>query len=911
MPIFEQPALAMLAELAIKGTLILACAALLTLALRRASAAYRHIVWVCAFGAALALPLLLLLPTWRVTAPALAWMHPARGAQSSTLVLGSGDRGTATFPKSAPSEVVDPGNVALPAAPPASEPMPRALPWASLALALWALGALGVLLAFASGLLRLRRILHAAVPARDSEWNELATEAANRLGLAKRFTLFRSEDLAIPVAAGLLRPRVILPSGSDSWPRELRRAVLLHELAHIQRQDCLTQAMAQIACALFWFHPGFWWAASRMRVEREHACDDCVLRARTKATDYAEQLLGVVRSLRGRSPEALGTVAFARPSSLEGRLLSVLDPARDRRAAGRRVATLGALVAAVLAVPLAILEPVQAYTIRVESTRAAHHETANPLALRPSRLVAVPEPQRSIEDRMAWARAEASRAHDRVYWVGWRLDTSPNLKGNILSDNEGISLWLLEQHDLFTLGDVLNGGARGTWHRKGSSDEEEAPQPAALLARMNDGRIDRFRVQSLALPADFAAQPLYWMDGVSEEAAFAWLRGAASGARDQDMRRLYVESVGFMKRSDLAVPYLRGILEGNDTEQVRAGAAEGLGHHPSSEVVRLLTGRIRSDRSMEVRRASVEALGQMQTPEALEVLLSIARAGESDAVSRRAAYDALGEKVSERAVEEKKIPEVSPDEPEEARDAGPPDEASEALPQEQVDIQRQAIESLGKYPQEQSLPRLRAIAEKSPSGELRAQAVESIGRLGSATALKVIEEIAWRNRMEDARRAAVEAIGRQMRGDRAMEKLCAIARTHPSPETRRTAVEMIGRLDSPNVESLLLEIARSNGSVDVRRQAVESLGRVDGKQIRSELLDLARQDGPEDVQRQAVESLGRLDADVMPDLEEIARSHPSSTVRHEAVDSMMKRDPDRALRTIEGILRESKGKRGT
>src|SRR6185503_5179121 len=111
----------------------------------------------------------------------------------------------------------------------------------------------------------------------------------------------------------------------------------------------------------------FWWAASRMRAERERACDDSVLRARTKPSEYAEHLLGIVRSLRGRSLEAIGTVAFARPSSLEGRLLSVLDPIRDRRGVGRRVAALGGTLAALLVVPLGIIEPVQAYTVRFES----------------------------------------------------------------------------------------------------------------------------------------------------------------------------------------------------------------------------------------------------------------------------------------------------------------------------------------------------------------------------------------------------------------------------------------------------------------------------------------------------------------------------------------------------------------
>jgi beta-lactamase regulating signal transducer with metallopeptidase domain len=34
---------------------------------------------------------------------------------------------------------------------------------------------------------------------------------------------------------------------------------------------------AAMACAVYWIHPGVWWVARRMRLERELACDDLVL----------------------------------------------------------------------------------------------------------------------------------------------------------------------------------------------------------------------------------------------------------------------------------------------------------------------------------------------------------------------------------------------------------------------------------------------------------------------------------------------------------------------------------------------------------------------------------------------------------------------------------------------------------
>jgi uncharacterized protein (TIGR03435 family) len=47
--------------------------------------------------------------------------------------------------------------------------------------------------------------------------------------------------------------------------------------------------------AIFWFHPLVWWIERRMIDERERACDEAVLRAGKRPTDYAEGILAVCR----------------------------------------------------------------------------------------------------------------------------------------------------------------------------------------------------------------------------------------------------------------------------------------------------------------------------------------------------------------------------------------------------------------------------------------------------------------------------------------------------------------------------------------------------------------------------------------------------------------------------------------
>ena len=131
---------------------------------------------------------------------------------------------------------------------------------------------------------------------------------------------------ASPHVAGLFSSVVMLPPSAASWAAEARQAALVHELTHIKRGDRRTQAIAQLACAIYWFNPLVWYAAAGLARERERACDDEVLRFGAKPSAYATLLLDLARR-----PASMWTPAtalrMARPSAIEGRLLSILADA--------------------------------------------------------------------------------------------------------------------------------------------------------------------------------------------------------------------------------------------------------------------------------------------------------------------------------------------------------------------------------------------------------------------------------------------------------------------------------------------------------------------------------------------------------------------------------------------------------
>src|SRR5690606_23535039 len=156
-------------------------------------------------------------------------------------------------------------------------------------------------------------------------------ECARRLGIRRRVRLRLLGPDAVPMTWGVFRPVIMLPAGSMTWPGGRLRAVLLHELAHVARLDVLAHAAARLACAVFWFHPGIWYAARAMRREAESACDDRVLLAGVRPVDYAAELLQLVRAMRPAPAAAAAALPMTQGGGLERRIRAVLDEARPRR----------------------------------------------------------------------------------------------------------------------------------------------------------------------------------------------------------------------------------------------------------------------------------------------------------------------------------------------------------------------------------------------------------------------------------------------------------------------------------------------------------------------------------------------------------------------------------------------------
>ena len=280
--------------LAAKGAVVLVMAAVASALFARGSAALRHMAWSAGLCALLLLPALAFIlpevpvarwtaPEFRVTAPVFEESSP-RGTAPAFAPPAEIPASTAPVIAAAPSADVvapvpiDPAPVEGPEHPLAFTESTAVSPTVRI-FQIWGAGAALLLLWLALGHLRAARLARRASPALSPEWAELVDEATVLAGLNTAVEVRESTDLTVPATVGVFRPVVLVPESGVEWTFHHRRDVLIHEFAHVLRRDCLTHSIGWIACALHWMNPLAWVALWRTRVEREHACDDIVLRA--------------------------------------------------------------------------------------------------------------------------------------------------------------------------------------------------------------------------------------------------------------------------------------------------------------------------------------------------------------------------------------------------------------------------------------------------------------------------------------------------------------------------------------------------------------------------------------------------------------------------------------------------------
>lgn len=213
-------------------------------------------------------------------------------------------------------------------------------------------GVLAVVTATLVAWVRMAWIANRAAPVRDDAWLNGLRDAKASTGVARRTRFVTTPAVSVPMTWGLLRPVVVIPSSALHWGAERCRIVLLHELSHVAAFDWGFNLLARAACAVFWFHPAAWWIARELHADCELACDDRVIAAGVRRSDYAELLVEAADRFLPFAPALpLGGRAGLRP-----RLAAILDARRVAAPVGRRWVVAAALSTAVVVGPMSVVQ---------------------------------------------------------------------------------------------------------------------------------------------------------------------------------------------------------------------------------------------------------------------------------------------------------------------------------------------------------------------------------------------------------------------------------------------------------------------------------------------------------------------------------------------------------------------------
>ena len=161
----------------------------------------------------------------------------------------------------------------------------------------WFAGVVLLSLRSAGGFLLVERLRRRETIPVTEELLQLCLSLQRRMGLTRAVRYCESIHLDAPAVAGWIRPVVLLPvSALTGLSSAQLEAVIAHELAHIQRFDAFVNLFQVAVETLLFYHPAVWWLGKRIRVEREHCCDDSAVALCGSPVTYAHALTHMAES---------------------------------------------------------------------------------------------------------------------------------------------------------------------------------------------------------------------------------------------------------------------------------------------------------------------------------------------------------------------------------------------------------------------------------------------------------------------------------------------------------------------------------------------------------------------------------------------------------------------------------------
>ncbi len=870
-----------------QGALVALLLALALYLLRRQTAQVRYVVACGAMLLMLALPALTLF---------LLWPDPVATPVDHLAA--------AVTPAPAPEATPDTGAAAL--ATPATQGqgaaswLAAALPWLVL---VWMAGVLTLSVGYAAGWTYTIRLRRRGAREVGQRWQDQLARLKQQMGVRRAVRLVSSALVQVPSVAGWLRPVILVPVSvfTGLSPRQIEM-VIAHELAHIRRHDYLVNLL-QAACeTVLFYHPAVWWVSQRIRIEREHCCDDLVVSVCGDAFTYAAAL-AKLETVRQTTPRL---ALAASGGSLLDRVRRLLEgPAEASPRAARWFAGLIVLGAVLLSLVLS-----SAFDGVWDKTHAwiAGTET--------NALVS--------EDEVASGEVGVIMIHS-------------NYKHGITSE---------EYHDsnLYRV-EVIKAPYFEFTIPKGASlhiDNDEKPESGQLDSEAhtitfqgnltvevwhNEERLRRLTVRE--------ATVIYAMpDG-------SWMTEQNMQRLNQQRQRLLKPNNGYERTADLlekfifedrsvmaqleAIDELRAlpkraslrslanVAERHSRRQVRLEAVQWLGRLGDAYVVFTVERIAFEDGNAAVQMEALDALRNLPEKIGMPSLIKIAQTHPRPAM-RREATQWLGRLADEAArVTFVQIIYNDPD----------------------PGVQNEAFDALLNLPNGLDLPLILKISQDHPNSSIRRRAFEqrmkwqldqtrskrgldawrkflnNANQQAHQSTAKRLETLVFKDESEETQLEAVKVLANEP-GEAALPSLKKIAWTHPNEAVReraaRYATEVEVKVKAAQEEEEMWAQAiedLKHDDVSQRIIAVKTLEDLPTKNVFNVLSDVVFNDPSVEVQMEALDALrdkGGSNFGPMALIARIIRNHPNPAIRVEAVQSIDNMKADDRLPLLEEVI---------
>jgi len=137
----------------------------------------------------------------------------------------------------------------------------------------------------------------------NAELRLYVQQLVQQFEIRRKVQVWMSEYIDTPMVIGIIKPTILIPFACiNHLSVKQMEAVLLHELAHIKRNDYLINLYAATLETLFFFNPFARLLLQSLRRERENSCDDVVIQFRFDRHQYASALLTLEKNRSSSYP---------------------------------------------------------------------------------------------------------------------------------------------------------------------------------------------------------------------------------------------------------------------------------------------------------------------------------------------------------------------------------------------------------------------------------------------------------------------------------------------------------------------------------------------------------------------------------------------------------------------------------